>query len=671
MPKTYIETLINEEGGTVNIKHETPHIIPKILTKQIGLANDIDFVGRKDELKKVDELLNQNSMLLLLNGIGGIGKSALAFYYLNQHKENFDYYGFVQVNEDIKLSLASALSTSLDLKSEKIDDLFAEIMKKLQNLEGKKLLIIDDVKEMDNQLDEMNTLMTLKNSGFQILFTSREDRDIISNKYPLGTMCVEDTRELFLKYHATDEMDKVDKILEYLDYHTLFIEVTAKTLTKRKRTLSLDQMIEKFANGEFASIKKNRNESFNQFLNDLFANDKILQDGEILLFLKRLSVLPSIEISFEDLYKFLACEDEERLEGFLIELVENGWLIESDGGYKFHQILKEFVFDSYLASFEEIEVQVDFYSKLIRDSATISVALTNKANLVYFESLNKILEKINTANEKIGNFYLASGNIFSLLGIYHKSKYFYNKTLQISERIFGKEHLFTATSYNNLANIYERLGDIDKAEPLYIKALKIRENILGENHPHTAQSYNNLATLYLSIKTYNKKIEQLLLKALAINEKILGESHPMTSTFYNNLAGFYYSIERYKEAEYFYLKDLKICEKIHGLKHPDTAFSYSNLAVLYKELENYKKAETFYYKALEIRKSILGEEHDDTASSYNNLAIFYFVQEKYEKAQLYMNKAVSILSNIFPIEHPKLIKAKKGLSLIEKKLKGF
>ena len=158
----YIENLEVQDGGIVNI-NQAPHIIPKVLTKQTGLANDIDFVGRKEELQKVDELLNQDSMLLLLNGIGGIGKSTLASYYLNQKKDEFNYYGFVQVNEDIRLSLASAFSTSLDLKSEKIDDLFAEIMNKLQNLEGKKLLIIDDVKEMDNQVDEMNTLMTLKN----------------------------------------------------------------------------------------------------------------------------------------------------------------------------------------------------------------------------------------------------------------------------------------------------------------------------------------------------------------------------------------------------------------------------------------------------------------------------------------------------------------------------
>ncbi len=336
-----------------------PHQVPKILTKQLGLANDSDFVGRKDELQKVDELLNLNSMLLLLNGIGGIGKSTLASYYLNQNKDNYDYYGFVQVNEDIKLSLASAFSNSLNLQSEKIDDLFAETMNKLHNLEGKKLLIIDDVKEMDNQLDEMNTLMTLKNSGFKILFTSRETKEYIP-QYILDIMSIADARELFTKHFPTDEMDKVDKILGYLDYHTLFIEITAKTLKKRKNTLSLDIAIEKFEKGEFTAIKKNKSESFNKFLKNFSYDSTILTQKKTLLFLKRLSVLPSIEISFDNLYKFLVCNDKEQLEDFLIELIDNGWLIESQQHYKFHQILKEFVFDNYTPTFEETKRIIEY-----------------------------------------------------------------------------------------------------------------------------------------------------------------------------------------------------------------------------------------------------------------------------------------------------------------------
>ena len=181
------------QGDKHEHHHEAPHIVPKVLTKQVGLANEIDFVGRKEELEKVDELLNLNPMLLLLNGIGGIGKSTLASYYFNQKKDNFDYYGFIQVGEDIKSSLTSALATSLDLKSEKMDDLFSETMNKLHNLQGEKLLVVDDIKDVVNQQDEIDTIMTLKNSGFKILFTSREIKENIP-QYFLDIMNVEDAR---------------------------------------------------------------------------------------------------------------------------------------------------------------------------------------------------------------------------------------------------------------------------------------------------------------------------------------------------------------------------------------------------------------------------------------------------------------------------------------------
>jgi len=714
MPKTHIENLHN--NGTVNINHEAPHIVPKVLTQQVGLANDIDFVGRKEELQKVDDLLNQNSMLLLLNGIGGIGKSTLASYYLNQKKDEYDYYGFVQVNKDIKLSFVSAFNTSLNLQSEKIDDLFAEIMSKLNNLDKtkKKLLIIDDVKEMDNQKDEINTLMTLKNNGFQILFTSRESKDsLISPKHChfLDRMTTEDARELFLNYFPTVEIAKVDRVIkDYLDYHTLFIEITAKTLSQRKRTLSLDKMIEKFDNGEFASIQKSKDESFNQFLNDLFSDDKILQDEETLLFLKRFSVLPSIEISFEDLYKFLVCEDEEKLELLLNELVDNGWLIESDRGYKFHQILKEFVLDFYLASFEEIEVQVDYLVELIENSNDLLVAVNQRKNIIYFDSLEKIFEKIKVENEKVANFYLHFGNICRTLefygkienlfqkalkiskkilgenhtdiaiyynnlasfynsrGNYERAEEFYFKALRIREELLGKEHLDTVTTYNNLAEVYRLRGLEKKALPLYIKALQIRKRTLGEEHHHTASSYNNLALLYTSMEVY-EKAKPLYIKALEIKEKIFGKEHPDTAISYHNLAKLYHLMGEYLQAEPLYLKASEIWKDKWGEEHSTTATSYNDLGSFYTLMENYNRAEILLYKSLRTREHILGKKHSETASSYNNLGIFHYKKENFDKSNKYMKKSIDIYSKILPKNHSTLINSQNILMKIEEKLK--
>jgi tetratricopeptide (TPR) repeat protein len=655
-----------KKKSTVNQQIHLPkHIIPKVLTHQTGLANDIDFVGRKEELQKVDELLNQNSMLLLLNGIGGIGKSTLASYYLNQKKDEFDYYGFVQVNEDIKLSLASAFSTSLDLKPKKIDDLFSEIMNKLQNLEGKKLLIIDDVKEMDNQLDEMNTLMTLKNSGFQILFTSREVKENIP-QYFLDIMSVEDARELFLKHYATDEMDKVDKILEYLDYHALFIEITAKTLTKRKRTLSLDKMIEKFTNGEFSSIKKNKNESFNQFLNDLFADDKILQDEETLLFLKRLSVLPSIEISFEDLYKFLVCGDEEKLEEFLNELVDNGWLIESNGGYKFHQILKEFVFDNYLASFEEIEIQVDFFLKILGHGTDGLVSINDKNNIIYFESLVKLFNNIHSKNEKIITFLGNLGNLFFHLGKYTKSELLYLQSLDLAKKIFGEEHLSIASLYNNLGGFYNIMGIYEKSEYFLLLGLEVLVKTLGEDHTDTAILYSNLGDTYVSMGIYDKA-EFLQLKALNIQQKVYGKNHVNIAISYNSIGEFYRTLKNYEKSEYFYLKALQLFQELLEVNHPNLGNNYHSLGGLYFLMQDFKKSEYFYMEALKIRE-LLPLSHPSRATLYSNLALLYKRVSDFDKALFYINKAIKIWNKVLPNTHINLINSKKILEEIKKEL---
>ncbi len=573
--------------GDNNDIHLPPHIIQKVLTTQTGLANEIDFVGRKEELKKVDELLNQNATLLLLNGIGGIGKSTLASYYLNQKKDEFDYYGFVQVNEDIKLSLASAFSTSLDLKSEKIDDLFNETMNKLQNLEGKKLLIIDDVKEMDNQLDEMNTLMTLKNSGFQILFTSRETKEYIP-QYFLDIMSVEDARELFLKYYPTDEINKVDKILEYLDYHTLFIEITAKTLRKRRDTLSLDETIKKFDNGEFTTVKRNKSESFNKFLKNFSYDSVILTQKKNLIFLKRLSVLPSIEISFENLYKFLVCEDKERLQDFVIELIDNGWLIKLDNGYKFHQILKEFIFDNYLPSFKEIENILHFFMEEVNDIRNEEFFLSKISFFSFYILLGNSFQKIEQ-NSKIGRFFYHLSNFYFHLKDWKaclKYQKIFLDTINIDTELEEEQKKYDlALVFSSLSSTLRNLKKYKKALAYLDKALVIRKELLGEKDKLIGMIHLNKALIYYAMQK----------KSLAIveNKKALENftyACDERATIYHNL-GLSYEIDDDVQSLNYFLKSLKARKKfLKTLCSPSLLLTYQTIISTLVRLEFLEQA---------------------------------------------------------------------------------
>jgi hypothetical protein len=48
---------------------------------------------------------------------------------------------------------------------------------------------------------------------------------------------------------------------------------------------------------------------------------------------------------------------------------------------------------------------------------------------------------------------------------------------------------------NNLADLFDSQGKYDLAEPLYRETLQLTEKVLGKEHPDTLQSMNNLAVL--------------------------------------------------------------------------------------------------------------------------------------------------------------------------------
>ncbi len=308
--------------------------VPSNLTIKSS-THDSSFIGREDEVKAIDEMLESSDSLLLINGIGGIGKSSLANYYLYTREKEFDYYGFIDGLD----GFISAFRNSLDLKSEKQEELYHEIISKLQVLQGKKLLVIDNVTDIESHKNLIEMLLSLHKYDYKILFTSR--RKIKNVKaYPLGTLLPTDAQKLFLSYFKTDELEKVDKIISYLGLHTLFIKLVAETI--ENEGYSLDDIIEKFEdeNGGLSQIEYIDEESgdevtFNQNLQELFSMQNL--SDEYVLLLKRLAVLPSIDIALSFLEEILG---KERLKGRLNFLVGRGWLTENEGVISFIRLLK-------------------------------------------------------------------------------------------------------------------------------------------------------------------------------------------------------------------------------------------------------------------------------------------------------------------------------------------
>ena len=581
---------------------------------------DSSFVGRETEIKAIDEMLNKSNSMLLINGIGGIGKSSLANHYLYIREKEFDYYGFIEGLS----SFVSEFRDSLDLKSEKEDELYREIISKLQRIKGEKLLVIDNVEDIEANRELIEMILSLVKYDYKILFTSRRKIKKVKS-YPLGTLLPSDAQKLFLSYYETDEIEKVDKIIEYLGLHTLFIKLVAETI--ENEDYLLDDILEKFKNGELSKIEFTDEESgddltFNHNLQELFSMQNL--DDKYILLLKRLAVLPSIDIELSFLEEILG---QERLKGRLNFLVGRGWLIDNEGSYKLHQMIKEFVLANHAPCFEEIEGISDKIGGFMTGNEDLQIAVNNSYHIVYFESLEKVFNQIKRKNRKIATFYIHYGNIFRALNDYAKARCCGIQALKIRKKLLGNTRS-TSVAYNNLAETYHSLESYKKAEKLYIKALSIEENEAKQNYKDIATTYNNLGDLYRLMEYYDK-------------------------------------------SELSHEQALKIRVKIFGKENDYTASSYHNLGLLYEEINRIDEAIKFYSKALNVWEKILYQNHPSLGICYNNIAILYGNQDNFQKAYEFIKKAIKVweeISSKLSEEHPQLLKAKEGLKIIEKKI---
>ena len=439
------------------------------------MSNSSSFIGRGKELQKIDELLNDTNALLLINGIGGVGKTSLASYYLHSRKDKFDYCGFIK---DIN-SFHTELSYALNLKSYISEEAFIESIQKLQELKGTKLLVIDDVNNMEESTELLDMILNLKEFGYKLLFTSRENIEEV-NKYELNVLSMKDAKELFNSIYVIEDEVLLETLLTYLDCHTLFVELTAKTL-RSKKILTAIKLKEMFENGEFPKIYKSRKESFEGYLNKLFSFERL--DEEEILFLKKMSVLPSIHIDFEYLQSIFDKKDNEDFEDILNYLSHKGWLIKGENDYKLHQIIKEYILVNYPATFDEIEELIVFFDQLIVDAIDINTAVENRDKLVYFDSLIKVLEILKigdgSEDENFDGFFGNLGHIYRYLGSNKKALLLFQKSLEIIKKYKYKNDISLGIAYSNISIAYQGVLNFSKALEYSEKALVIYKNEYG------------------------------------------------------------------------------------------------------------------------------------------------------------------------------------------------
>nr|NIO84980.1 tetratricopeptide repeat protein [Candidatus Aminicenantes bacterium]NIQ70892.1 tetratricopeptide repeat protein [Candidatus Aminicenantes bacterium]NIT26941.1 tetratricopeptide repeat protein [Candidatus Aminicenantes bacterium] len=515
---------------------------------------EIDLIGRAEELQMLEKRLKETNRLLLLNGLGGIGKTEVCKRFFLDHYKEFAFAGWIDYVSSVKESIVAGIKTNkVELNvGDTLDERFERILEFLKTLDEDSLLVIDNIEDPEDE-----HLGTIKTLPFKVIANSRLKLEGFE-VHTLDFLSPQSCKDLFYTYYEGETDDEyVEKIIDLCGQHTLTVELLARTAqnaampvkslyeTLQNKGFNLNDVIGENVH-TFWHNEKQRKRFFDHLLT-LFNLSKVTNaELDILV---NLAVLPAIDIPVKDFSEWLGLKSKEDINS----LVRKGWLRKSGFTVFMHQVIQEVI-----------------RYKTHPDIKTCGNLIQALADNLSVEPGENPLDK---------KKYVIFAD--SLLQHIHDS------------------HEDAATLANNLSLRYKELGQLEPALEFQNKALEIRESVLDKNHPDLATSYNNLSTIYKALGQLEPALE-FQKKTVEIFEKKLDKNHPLLATSYNNLSMIYQDLGQLEPALEFQKKTLKIKEAVLDKNHPSLATSYNNLSSIYKALGQLEPALEFQKKTLEI-----------------------------------------------------------------------
>lgn len=198
----------------------------------------------------------------------------------------------------------------------------------------------------------------------------------------------------------------------------------------------------------------------------------------------------------------------------------------------------------------------------------------------------------------------ARGYARSYVGQYERALSDFNKSLEITEKLVGRNDPLYALRLNNKAFALGGMGQLRDAEAIFKHAMATLVAAHGKKHPRVAVVLNNMGVLDLSSARYDEA-ESMLNEALDIDRKMLGGDHPNVAIRLYNLGSLAIARGDSETARGLLLDAYKIDKKSLG-KHPFVARDASRIAELLLHEQEYSQA----IEKLQEAREIYNDLHD-------------------------------------------------------------
>jgi len=619
-----------------------------------------ELVGRNQDLNDLAKQLSQQQQVVLMNGMGGIGKTSLAQAFVYKYGAQYQHLAWItqddnspHIGNDMMANRELLNNLNINAEGKDMPTLFSETCNSMANLKSQpNLLIIDNAQaNLKKQLKQLP-----QQPNWHLLITSRHTLPNPGlHHFELGFLKLPHAIALFKKYCQNLSDTEVELLVEEVQLHTLTIEILAKTAAKRRLIYNdLSQALKKNVRAPITTerSKQEKLERITDYLCAIFSLAHLSDDHKWLL--KQLACLPADFYTYTDLKDWIqpqASGYDELFAELLTELSEQGWLLfnKAKDTYKMHAIIQSVVQKELAPSVEEVLPMVNYLNALIFEN--------EKKNPIYNFPYVPMAKSL--ANQFKGSLHeriavLLSNLALALkhLGELAQAKIYIEKALESDLFNFGEKHPSTAISYSNLAMVLQDLGELGQAKEYLGKALESNLSNFGKKHPNTANAYSNLALVLQDLGDL-ALAKAYLEKTLQILEDIYSEKHPLIALTQSNLASVLQDLGKLGQAKIYTEKALESDLANFGEKHPTTAIRYSNLALVLQDLGELGQAKIYLEKALQSDLANFGEKHPKAATRYSNLALVLRALGDLEQAKIYLEKALeSNLTNLGE-KHPK------------------
>ncbi len=207
-----------------------------------------------------------------------------------------------------------------------------------------------------------------------------------------------------------------------------------------------------------------------------------------------------------------------------------------------------------------------------------------------------------------------------------------------------------------LGQIYLLTSKYAESEKLMIQVVRYCEKMRGPKHEVTLSMTKDLAHIYIAQYKLTEA-EGLLNCLLKDTEALLGLDNKTTSDTFLFAGELYERQNKLKEAQEAYMKALRGYETMFGTEHPYTLSAISSLAKTYELQGDYVKAEEMFTRVLRGREEMVGSTHQSTLATYKLMGFMYLkMSGKADLAEKMFQQALHGYTEVFGPENEETIK---------------